>query len=155
MDGGGGGKAAGGRVDRSAAEEAFLLFDRSQAGVVDLDGFVLVARSLGVTAPSDALRTAFQANARENRVTLEGALAALEAVDDEDVALRSRLLQCFKALDEADTGSVRGEHLRTVLMTRGDCLKGEEVDEMFRAAGVPLDPLPEAIDLPTFTRIIG
>jgi len=51
--------------------------------------------------------------------------------DTEDV-----ILECFKVFDKNDTGDISVQELRHVLMTFGEKLTEEEVDEMIQEANI-------------------
>jgi len=115
-------------------KEAFNMIDQNRDGFIDKDDLNDTLASLGKDASDDYLEGMMKEAPGPINFTMFLTLFGekLNGTDPEDV-----IKNAFGCFDAEQTGVIKEDFLRELLMTMGDRFTQEECDEMF--AGAPID----------------
>jgi len=115
-------------------KEAFNMIDQNRDGFIDKDDLNDTLASLGKDASDDYLEGMMKEAPGPINFTMFLTLFGekLNGTDPEDV-----IKNAFGCFDAEQTGVIKEDFLRELLMTMGDRFTQEECDEMF--AGAPVD----------------
>jgi Ca2+-binding EF-hand superfamily protein len=115
-------------------KEAFNMIDQNRDGFIDKDDLHDTLASLGKEAADDYLEGMMKEAPGPINFTMFLTLFGekLNGTDPEDV-----IKNAFGCFDADQTGVIKEDALRELLMTMGDRFTQEECDEMF--AGAPVD----------------
>jgi len=129
-------------------KEAFNMIDQNRDGFIDKDDLNDTLASLGKDASDDYLEGMMKEAPGPINFTMFLTLFGekLNGTDPEDV-----IKNAFGCFDAEQTGVIKEDFLRELLMTMGDRFTQEECDEMF--AGAPIDD-NGMFNYVEFTRII-
>lgn len=129
-------------------KEAFNMIDQNRDGFIDKDDLNDTLASLGKDASDDYLEGMMKEAPGPINFTMFLTLFGekLNGTDPEDV-----IKNAFGCFDAEQTGVIKEDFLRELLMTMGDRFTQEECDEMF--AGAPVDD-KGMFNYIEFTRII-
>jgi len=129
-------------------KEAFNMIDQNRDGFIDKDDLNDTLASLGKDASDDYLEGMMKEAPGPINFTMFLTLFGekLNGTDPEDV-----IKNAFGCFDAEQTGVIKEDFLRELLMTMGDRFTQEECDEMF--AGAPVDD-KGMFNYVEFTRII-
>ncbi|KAL5205958.1 hypothetical protein ABZP36_034167 [Zizania latifolia] len=122
--------------------EAFSFFDKDGDGCITLQELDTVVRSLGQTPTAEELEEMIRDVDADGNGTIEfGEFLALMArkaargYGDDDEELR----ESFKVFDKDQDGLISAAELRHVMISLGEKLTDEEVDQMIREADLDGD----------------
>ncbi|EDV20117.1 Myosin regulatory light polypeptide 9 [Trichoplax sp. H2] len=129
-------------------KEAFNMIDQNHDGFVDKEDLHDMLASLGKDPTDQYLEDMINESPGPINFTMFLTLFGdkLNGTDPEDV-----IRNAFALFDEDGKGRIHEEHLRELLMTMGDRMTEDEVNDMFH--GAPIDSSGN-FDYIAFTRIL-
>lgn len=129
-------------------KEAFNMIDQNRDGFIDKEDLHDMLASLGKDPPDSYLDNMMKEAPGPINFTMFLTLFGekLNGTDPEDV-----IKNAFACFDAEQTGFIKEDYLRELLMTMGDRFTEQECDEMFH--GAPVDPKGR-FNYVEFTRII-
>lgn len=115
----------------------FTLFNTNNDGHISFKELGSALRSLGINISEEAIRTLILDVDRNKNGQLELAeFCDLYQRSLQDTLTEEKLIITLAAFDRSNTGSLDVVELRRILTTEGEQLSEEEVEEIFREAGV-------------------
>ena len=114
----------------AAYREAFCYYDRDHDGKISTSDLGLVMRSLGKCVTKRQLREASK-NFESGFVDFAEFLVLMQTIPN-IVDTSEQIIECFEAFDRKKTGFIALDKLKEILMTLGEELSEEEVDNMIK-----------------------
>ena len=128
------------QLEEDELKRAFEEFDKDRDGSFNINDLTTVMQYLGMTPTDHELRDII------NEVDTEGkgVINFQEFVDVmvlkmKDADAEDALKEAFRLFDADGNGYISGEELKHVMMTMGEKMSEEEVDEMIEAADTEQD----------------
>ncbi|KAJ3056121.1 hypothetical protein HK097_008044 [Rhizophlyctis rosea] len=116
--------------------EAFSLFDDDNDGEITTKELGTVMRALGQNVTEAELKSFVAEVEKSGKKSLEfPTFLTLMARKLRDTDSESEIREAFKVFDPTGAGTISSAELKHVLMSLGEKLTAEEVDEMIRDAG--------------------
>ena len=117
--------------------EAFDLFDKDKDGAITRDELALVMKSLNFHPTDEELKTIMDdidvnSNGKvefEEFVTLLHKRGKEEDVEEE-------VIKAFKVFDKEESGTVSRKELKNIMLTLGELLSEDEIEEMLQEADI-------------------
>ncbi|XP_068650035.1 calmodulin-like protein 11 [Aristolochia californica] len=121
-------------------QEAFCLFDKDGDGRITIDELATVIRSLGQTPTEEELHDMIREVDVDGNGTIEfGEFLHLMARKMKETDAEEELKEAFKVFDKDQNGYISATELRHVMISLGEKLTDEEVEQMIREADLDGD----------------
>lgn len=130
-------------------KEAFNMIDQNHDGFIDKDDLHDMLASLGKEPTDEYLEGMIKLSPGPINFTMLLTMFGeqMNGTDPEEV-----IKNAFAAFDEAGDGKIPVERFREAMMTMGDRVSEEDVDEILR--GAPVDTKTGMLDYIRFTQIL-
>eukprot|EP00041_Stephanoeca_diplocostata_P024102 m.603110 g.603110 ORF g.603110 m.603110 type:complete len:141 (+) comp22452_c3_seq4:167-589(+) len=116
------------------AQEAFDLFEADEYGTISIEDLFIAVRGLGYTPSNQQLYNVLSDLNTDGRISYSTFCQVIERLES-DVG-PAGLLEAFKLFDKEGRGSIPMKDLQGVLMSWGQKLNRQEVDDFMKAAGL-------------------
>jgi calmodulin len=130
-------------------KEAFCYYDRDHDGKIPTSDLGVVMRSLGKCVTERQLREAAK-NFESGFVDFAEFVVLMQTIPN-IVETQDQIIECFQAFDRKKTGYISVEKLRDILMTLGEELSENEVDNLIERyctqdnGQIPYAPLAQVL----------
>ena len=130
-------------------KEAFNMIDQNHDGFIDKDDLHDMLASLGKDPTDEYLESMIKLSPGPINFTMLLTMFGeqMNGTDPEEV-----IKNAFAAFDEDGDGKIPVERFREAMMTMGDRVSEEDVDDILR--GAPVDPKTGMLDYIMFTQIL-
>ncbi|KAG1347705.1 neo-calmodulin [Cocos nucifera] len=124
----------------SEFQEAFNLFDKDRDGCITLEELETVIKSLGQNPTEDELHEMIKEIDADGNGTIEfGEFLSLMARKMKETDAEEELKEAFKVFDKDQNGYISASELKHVMISLGEKLTDEEVDQMIKEADLDGD----------------
>ena len=113
--------------------DAFKLFDKNEDGVIDLNEFTEVTKSIGMESKPESLKLIIDTIGSDNKVTFNQFLDVMTGRMKNMDAKRD-VLRAFQVFDEKKDGTVRAGQLKHLLRTFYSVMTVAECDALINEA---------------------
>ncbi|KAL2093432.1 hypothetical protein ACEWY4_010744 [Coilia grayii] len=125
---------------RGQFKECFSLYDKKRKGRIEAKELLTVMRSLGTSPTYSEVSRHLQIHKIERNGELDfSTFLTIMHRQQQQEQPSEEILLAMKMIDKQRRGYISASDLRARLTTLGEKLTDEEVDEMFRSAGVASD----------------
>jgi len=133
-------------------KEAFQIFDKNGDGSISLKELGIVMRSLGQNPSEEDLIAIIEKVDVDKSGEIDfKEFLSIMAIKLKESDSEEDLLEAFRIFDKDGNGLISAHELRFVMMTAGEALKEDEIDEMIREADIDGDGY---VDYEEFVRIM-
>ncbi|XP_078441983.1 calmodulin-1-like [Wolffia australiana] len=124
----------------SEFREAFCLFDKDGDGCITVDELATVIRSVGQDPTEEELQDMIREVDVNGNGTIEfGEFLSLMARKMKETDAEEELKEAFKVFDKDQNGFISASELRNVMISLGEKMTDEEVEQMIREADLDGD----------------
>ncbi|XP_010935758.1 calmodulin [Elaeis guineensis] len=124
----------------SEFQEAFSLFDKDGDGCITLEELETVIKSLGQNPTEDELHEMIKEIDADGNGTIEfGEFLSLMARKMKETDAEEEIKEAFKVFDKDQNGYISASELKNVMISLGEKLTDEEVDQMIKEADLDGD----------------
>jgi Ca2+-binding EF-hand superfamily protein len=128
-------------------KEAFDMFDRDKNGLVNIKELSNILRSLGHELTDQDM---IDLNDRDKKYEYEDFLNIMGRINKES-DIEDELIEAFKIFDKEGNGHIPSSEFKHIMLTLGERLSEDEIDEMIKEADYKDDGY---IDYRQFVKIL-
>ena len=134
-------------------KEAFQIFDKHGEGVISSKELGTIMRSLGLNPTDEDLKEIIDSfdNDKNNNLIDFNSFLIIMARRKNDVDKEEDLLDAFRVFDKENNGKILSRELRYVMMSSGEDLNENDIEDMIHEASIDND---EYIDYHKFVRLM-
>ena len=134
-------------------KEAFQIFDKHGEGVISSKELGTIMRSLGLNPTDEDLKEIIDSfdNDKNNNLIDFNSFLIIMARRKNDVDKEEDLLDAFRVFDKENNGKILSRELRYVMMSSGEDLNENDIEDMIHEASIDTD---EYIDYHKFVRLM-
>ena len=134
-------------------KEAFQIFDKHGEGTISSKELGTIMRSLGLNPSDEDLKEIIDSfdNEKNNNLIDFNSFLMIMAKRKNDVDKEEDLLDAFRVFDKENNGKISARELRYVMMSSGEDLNENDIEEMIREASTEND---DFIDYYKFVKLM-
>ena len=134
-------------------KEAFQIFDKHGEGVISSKELGTIMRSLGLNPTDEDLKEIIDSfdNDKNNNLIDFNSFLIIMARRKNDVDKEEDLLDAFRVFDKENNGKILSRELRYVMMSSGEDLNENDIEDMIHEASIDND---EYIGYHKFVRLM-
>ena len=134
-------------------KEAFQIFDKHGEGAISSKELGTIMRSLGLNPSDEDLKEIIDSfdNEKNNNLIDFNSFLIIMAKRKNDIDKEEDLLDAFRVFDKENNGKISARELRYVMMSSGEDLNENDIEEMIREASTEND---DFIDYYKFVKLM-
>ena len=134
-------------------KEAFQIFDKHGEGAISSKELGTIMRSLGLNPSDEDLKEIIDSfdNEKNNNLIDFNSFLVIMAKRKNDIDKEEDLLDAFRVFDKENNGKISARELRYVMMSSGEDLNENDIEEMIREASTEND---DFIDYYKFVKLM-
>ena len=134
-------------------KEAFQIFDKHGEGAISSKELGTIMRSLGLNPSDEDLKEIIDSfdNEKNNNLIDFNSFLMIMAKRKNDIDKEEDLLDAFRVFDKENNGKISARELRYVMMSSGEDLNENDIEEMIREASTEND---DFIDYYKFVKLM-
>ena len=134
-------------------KEAFQIFDKHGEGAISSKELGTIMRSLGLNPSDEDLKEIIDSfdNEKNNNLIDFNSFLVIMAKRKNDIDKEEDLIDAFRVFDKENNGKISSRELRYVMMSSGEDLNENDIEEMIREASTEND---DFIDYYKFVKLM-
>ena len=134
-------------------KEAFQIFDKHGEGAISTKELGTIMRSLGLNPSDEDLKEIIDSfdNEKNNNLIDFNSFLVIRAKRKNDIDKEEDLIDAFRVFDKENNGKISARELRYVMMSSGEDLNENDIEEMIREASTEND---DFIDYYKFVKLM-
>ena len=134
-------------------KEAFQIFDKHGEGAISSKELGTIMRSLGLNPSDEDLKEIIDSfdNEKNNNLIDFNSFLVIMAKRKNDIDKEEDLIDAFRVFDKENNGKISARELRYVMMSSGEDLNENDIEEMIREASTEND---DFIDYYKFVKLM-